>query len=187
MRECGSCASTHSPLSLKHMGKKKTKEKEKKEKERSLVEAVRGLPQKKKTALAVILAVIVTGLIFAFTFTFINAVTPEKITEEDYLKLLSKLDGRTWAIKKGDEEALASSLYSFEPDGARTKKSGGTLLLILYDDREEYTLHFTYRDDRIRGFIGSDLYSLYHSTGKKETGRALSLVSRENKITLYEE
>lgn len=173
------------------MGKKKTKETGKKEKEnkkeKSLKEAVAELPVKKKTALAVTLAVIVTALIFAFTFTFINAVSPEEITEEEYLKLLSKLDGRIWAVKRGDEKTIAQSLYSFEPDGARTKKSGDTLLLILYDDREEYTLHFTYRDDRIRGFIGSDLYSLYHSTGKKETGRALSLVSRENKITLYEE
>lgn len=172
------------------MGKKKTKENVKKEKEikgKSLKEAVSELSGKKKTALAVFLAVLVTALIFAFTFTFINAVTPEKITGEEYLRLLSKLDGREWSIKKGDEKTIALSLYSFTPDGARTKKSGDTLLLIFYDDKEEYTLHFTYRDERIVGFVGSDLYSLYHSTGKNDSGRALSLVSTANKITLYEE
>ena len=170
------------------MGKKKTKaEKGKEDKQKSLFEAVDALSRKKKIALAIVLAVLVTGGIFAFTFTFISAVTPEKITEEDYRKLLSKLDGREWAIKSGDEELISSSLYSFEPERARTEKSADTLLLILYSDREEYTLHFTYRDDRIQGFIGSDLYSLYHSIGKKETGRALTLVSTKNRITLYEE
>lgn len=172
------------------MGKKKTKENEKKEKEikgKSLKEAVSELPKKNKIALAVFFAVMVTALIFVFTFTFINAVTPEKITEEEYLRLLSKLDGRDWSIKKGDEKTIASSLYSFTPDGARTKKSADTLLLIFYDDKEEYTLHFAYRDERIEGFVGSELYSLYHSSGKNDTGRALSLVSTKNKITLYEE
>ena len=170
------------------MGKKKTVAKTKKEeKTKTLAEAIGELSRKKKIALALVLAVLVTGGIFAFVFTFISAVTPEEITEEDYIKLLSKLDGREWSIKKGDEDVIASSLYSFEPDNARTEKSGDTLLLIFYGDREEYTLHFTYRDDRIQGFMGSDLYSLYHSTGKKETGRALTLVSTKNKITLYEE
>lgn len=166
------------------MGKKKKNEK--KENEKSLMEAIEALPRKKKTALAVFLALLVTILIFAFTFTFIRAVTPETITKEDYLRLLTKLDSRVWSIKKGDEDVIASSLYSFEPENARTEKSGDTLLLILYDGREEYTLHFAYRDDRIRGFIGSELYSLYHSTGKKETSRALTLISTKNSITLYE-
>ncbi len=170
------------------MGKKKAAAKTKKEeKTKTLGEVIEGLPRKKKIVLAVIIAALVTGGIFAFVFTFISAVTPEEITEEDYLRLLSKLDGREWKIKMGDEKVIASSLYSFEPDNARTEKSGDTLLLILYSDREEYTLHFTYRDDRIQGFMGSDLYSLYHSTGKKETGRALTLLSTKSKITLYEE
>ena len=57
----------------------------------------------------------------------------------------------------------------------------------LNGDGMDYTVRFAYNSGSVQGLIGSTRFTLYHSSGKKETNRVLSLVSKEEKITLYEE
>ena len=153
----------------------------------TLREALASLTGRKRVALAVFVAVVTVSLVLLFLFTLIDVVTPENMTEEEFHSLLSKLDGREWTVKKGDGDKIASVLYSFEPATATTGKDGDTLLIILSDDSMDYTVRFAYVGGSVQGLIGATRFTLYHSSGKKETNRVLSLVSKEEKITLYEE
>ena len=164
---------------------KKTKDDEKDS--MTLKEALSSLTGRKRVALAVFVAVVTVSLVLLFLFTLIDVVTPENMTEEEFHSLLSKLDGREWTVKKGDEDKIASVLYSFEPTTATTEKDGNTLLIVLSDDSMDYTVRFAYVGGSVQGLIGATRFTLYHSSGKKETNRVLSLVSKEEKITLYEE
>ena len=153
----------------------------------TLKEALSSLAGRKRIALAVFTAMVVVSLVLLFLFTLIDVVTPENMTEEEFHSLLSKTDGREWTVKKGDGDKIASVLYSFTPTTAVTEKEGDTLLIILSDDTMDYTVRFAYISGSVQGLIGSTRFTLYHSSGKKETNRVLSLVSKEEKITLYEE
>ena len=153
----------------------------------TLKEALSSLTGRKRVALAVFVAVVTVSLVLLFLFTLIDVVTPDNMTEEEFNSLLSKTDGMEWKIKTGDGEKIASVLYSFSPDSATTEKEGQTLLIILHGDGMDYTVRFAYISDSVQGLIGSTRFTLYHSSGKKETNRVLSLVSKEEKITLYEE
>lgn len=153
----------------------------------TLKEALSSLTGRKRVALAVFVAVVTVSLVLLFLFTLIDVVTPDSMTEEEFSSLLTKLDGREWKVKTGDGEKIASVLYSFSPDSAVTEKEGQTLLIILHGDGMDYTVRFAYISDSVQGLIGSTRFTLYHSSGKKETNRVLSLVSKEEKITLYEE
>ena len=166
-------------------GSKKTKDDEKDT--MTLKEALSSLTGRKRVALAVFVAVVTVSLVLLFLFTLIDVVTPDSMTEEEFNSLLTKLDGREWKVKTGDGEKIASVLYSFSPDSATTEKEGQTLLIILHGDGMDYTVRFAYVSDSVQGLIGSTRFTLYHSSGKKETNRVLSLVSKEEKITLYEE
>ena len=57
----------------------------------------------------------------------------------------------------------------------------------LHGDGMDYTVRFAYVGGSVQGLIGATRFTLYHSSGKKETNRVLSIVSKEEKITLYEE
>ncbi len=163
-------------------------EKERKEKDdMTLREALSSLSGRKRVAFAVFAAIFTVSLVLLFLFTLIDVVTPDNMTEEEFHSLLSKLDGREWKVKTGDGDKIASVLYSFSPGSAVTVKDGETLLIILSDDTMDYTVRFTYVHDSVQGLIGSTRFTLYHSSGKKETNRVLSLVSRDEKVTLYEE
>ena len=153
----------------------------------TLKEALSSLTGRKRVALAVFVAVVTVSLVLLFLFTLIDVVTPENMTEEEFHSLLSKLDGREWTVKKGDGDKIASVLYSFEPTTATTEKDGNTLLIVLSDDSMDYTVRFAYISGSVQGLIGATRFTLYHSSGKKETKRVLSIVSKEEKITLYEE
>ena len=153
----------------------------------TLREALSSLTGRKRVALAVFVAVVTVSFVLLFLFTLIDVVTPENMTEEEFHSLLSKVDGREWTVKKGDGDKIASVLYSFEPTTATTEKEGDTLLIILSDDTMDYTVRFAYISGSVQGLIGATRFTLYHSSGKKETNRVLSLVSKEEKITLYEE
>ncbi len=169
---------------------KEEKDKSVKEDEKdsmTLKEALSSLSGRKRVAFAVFVAFLTVSLVLLFLFTLIDVVTPDNMTEEEFHSLLSKLDGREWKVKKGDGEKIASILYSFSPDSAVTEKDGETLLIVLSDGSMDYTVRFTYVSDSVQGLIGATGFTLYHSSGKKETNRVLSLVSKEEKITLYEE
>ena len=163
------------------------KKKEEDKKVKTLREAVVELPQRKKVSLAVFVSISVTTLIFLFIFTLIDVVKPTLITEEEYIALLPRLDDVDWAIRKGDAAGIALELKSFKPDRARTEKNGRVLLLILEKEGYEYVIRFSYRENRVMGFIGSTSYTLYYSSGKRDSNKVLSLVSKRQKITLYEE
>ena len=167
-------------------GEKQNKSKEE-EKAVTLKEAILSIEAKKRVVLVFFAAFFVVSMALLFVYMFINVVTPEKLTEEEFLVLLPKLDGREWKMKKGDDEKLSSLLYSFEPESALTKTDGSTLMIILSDGTMSYTLRFAWIGDAVSGVIGSKLFTLYHSAGKRETDRVLSLISKEEKITLYEE
>lgn len=164
-------------------GKKKEEEK----KVRTLREAVMELSERKKVIIAVFVSFSVTVLIFLFVFTFLDAVKPDLMTEEEYNALLPRLDDVVWTIRKGDAGGIAAELGAFRPDRARTEKSGNILLLILEKEGNEHVIRFSYRESRVLGFIGSTSYNLYYSSGKRDTNKVLSLISRKQKITLYEE
>lgn len=172
-----------SPI-MSNMARKK---KEEDKKVKTLREAVVELPQRKKVSLAVFVSISVTTLIFLFIFTLIDVVKPALITEEEYLALLPRLDDVDWAIRKGGAAGIALELKSFKPDRARTEKNGRVLLLILEKEGYEYVIRFSYRENRVMGFIGSTSYTLYYSSGKRDSNKVLSLVSKRQKITLYEE
>ncbi len=163
------------------------KKKEDSAKVRTLREAVKDLPQRKKVIYAVFISIFVISLILLFVFTLLDAVTPSMITEEEFNILLPKLDDVEWKIKAGDAALIATELKSFKPYNARTEKRGHILFIILEAEGCECTLRFSYRDGRIVGFIGSSKYILYYSSGKRDSSKVLSLVNSKQKITLYEE
>lgn len=163
------------------------KKKEEDKKVKTLCEAVVELSQRKKVILAVFVSFSVTTLIFLFIFTLIDVVKPTLITEEEYKSLLPRLDDVDWAIRKGDAAAIEAELKYFKPDKVRTEKSGNILLVILEKEGNEYVIRFSYRENRVMGFIGSTSYTLYYSSGKRDSNKVLSLVSKRQKITLYEE
>ena len=167
--------------------KKSRKTKDDEKDSMTLREALSSLTGRKRVALAVLTAMVVVSLVLLFLFTLIDVVTPDNMTEEEFHSLLSKIDGREWTVKKGDGDKIASVLYSFTPTTATTGKEGDTLLIILSDDTMDYTVRFAYVSGSVQGLIGATRFTLYHSSGKKETNRVLSLVSKEEKITLYEE
>lgn len=174
------------------MGKRKrakTEEEKKTNEENTLTlkDALSSLKGRKRVALAVFTSLMFVSLTLLFVFTLIDVVTPESLTQEEFTSLLPKLDGREWTLRKGDEEKIASILYSFSPESAVTLKDGQTLLIILSDDNMEYILRFHWKDGSVQGLIGSRRFTLYHSSGKKEKNRVLSLISKDEKITLYEE
>lgn len=171
------------------MAEKKGKKKEsvKKEDTKSLKEALRDLSLRGRVLLALFTSLTVATLLFLFLFALLNAVTPDYIEKEDYITLLSKLNNRTWTIKKGDEKTLSPFLSGFKASGAKSEKSGTVLILRLKGEEKEHVLHFSYRDDRIQGFVGSSLFSLFPSEGKDGKNGVLTLISSEAKIVFYEE
>ncbi len=154
---------------------------------KSLKEALKDLPTRGRVVLALFTSMAVVTLLFLFLYALINAVTPENIIEEDYESVLTKINGRTWRIKKGDEKTLAQFLSGFKAESAESEKSGTALILILKGEDSDRTLHFGYRDERIQGFLGSTLFSIFLSEGKDGNNIALTLLSDETKIVFYEE
>lgn len=179
------CENSFIPMAEKS-GKKKKEEKKEAE-GKSLKEALSDLSTRNRIVLALFTSLTVVTLIFLFLFALINALTPENVKEEDYAAVLSALTDRTWTIKKGDEKTLSLFLPGYKATKARSGRSDGTLTLTILSDSNERILHFGYRNDRIQGFIGSTLFSLFPSVGKDGKNYVLTLLSDETKIVFYEE
>lgn len=167
--------------------KGKKKEEKKTQNTKSLKEALGDLSTRGRVVLALFTAMAAVTLLFLFLYALINAVTPDNIIEEDYESVLTKINGRTWSIKKGDDKTLAHFLSGFKADSAESRKSGTALILILKGEESDRTLYFGYRDERVQGFVGSVLFSLFLSQGKDGNNMALTLLSEETKIVFYEE
>lgn len=164
----------------------KKKEEKKTENTKSLKEALGDLSTRGRVVLALFTAMATVTLLFLFLYALINAVTPDNIIEADYESVLTRINNRTWTIKKGDEKTLAQFLSGFKVDSAKSEKSGTALLLMLKGEESERTLHFAYRNNRIQGFVGSTVFSLFLSKGKDGSNMALTLLSEETKIVFYE-
>ncbi len=162
------------------MAERKGKKKEEVNK-KSLKEAINTLSTKCRIALALFTALSAVTLLFLFLFALITAVTPERVKKEDYQRVLSTLNKRTWTIKKGDEKTLALFLPTVEVQSAESIKNDSVLILHLKGGENNAILYFGYKDERIQGFVGSTLFSLYPSKG------AITLLSAEAKIVFYEE
>ncbi len=157
----------------------------KKENTTTLKKEIGKFSEKGKALLAVTLALSLSALLFLFVYTLLDAVTPESVSEEEYELLLAKLDGREWGISPEDGKTAASYLSGYRIESALTKKSGNTLILILYETEKSHTLYFGYKDGMIKGFISSTLFTLYPSSGLREKNRALTLLGGDEKIVFY--
>ena len=171
------------------MAEKKGKKKDEKKKEntKSLQEALKDLTTRGRVILALFTSIVAVTLLFLFLYALINAVTPDNVDIEDYESVLAKLNGRTWTIKKGDEKTLSVFLSGFKAQSAKSLKSGKSLILMLYGEKDERVLRFGYRDDRIQGFVGSVLFSLFPSEGKDGKNRVLTLLCEETKLVFFED
>lgn len=171
------------------MAKKKTEDKNRERylKGKSLREALSELPERKKIWLGISTAIGVTALIFFLALTFLSAVTPEEITKEEFDELISVLDGRKWTTAKGDGTKLSSLMYGFKVEKITTQRSGEALVINITAKNGVIPVRFSYVEGRVRGFVSSTLFYLYHSSSKGNTSRALTLINEEMKIVLYEE
>lgn len=150
-----------------------------------LVDWIKNLDKKKRILIALYLVALVLGAAVIFGASFLKVSLPESITPEEYELMLSEVKDRSWKVGKAYREELKKHTHGTADGNAYTKREEDALYLKLYGTMDN-TYCFTYRDGEVLGFVDSLPATLQYSESVLKTGRALTLLLGEDKITFYE-
>ena len=146
--------------------------------------SIRTLKKKEKKALALVLSLSILLLVLVFAFAALKSHTISAISEEDYARIISEIDGKKWQCSESTREDMKYLLPSASGIAYSYVEGENLTLRFPSGDNVSSSFVFAFASGRIFTFFRGVSIDLEFSRTVTGGGKTLTLVYGDRKIVL---